>query len=179
MGRGRLPCWGATMNDDIRPRGTVEVRCSSPGCNWRFWLGATDPRLPDGPFSCGANHTTQARFERAMGRLEEAGLVFCAGVGTGCGCAGGPDDGPGAVQIRLYDPALEFRYEHGGHHDNFSKGQFAVFEWTQLSELEQAPLTPNSYHWTDWSTASKLPAMRLPGDTEIFKEDEGLLQPPN
>jgi hypothetical protein len=39
-------------SDDLRPRGTVEVECDSPGCTWRFWVGATDPRLPDGPFVC-------------------------------------------------------------------------------------------------------------------------------
>lgn len=38
--------------DSLRPRGTVEVPCSFPGCGWNFWVGALDPRLPDGPFIC-------------------------------------------------------------------------------------------------------------------------------
>lgn len=38
--------------DDIRPRGTVEVKCSAPDCGWCFWLDALDPSLPDGPFLC-------------------------------------------------------------------------------------------------------------------------------
>lgn len=42
--------------DDLRPPGTVEVKCSHPGCNTYFWLRPSDPRLPDGPFSCGSTH---------------------------------------------------------------------------------------------------------------------------
>jgi hypothetical protein len=38
--------------DDIRPKGTVQVRCSFPGCEWEFWVDCLDPRLPDGPFYC-------------------------------------------------------------------------------------------------------------------------------
>lgn len=42
--------------DDLRPRGTVSVQCSYPGCDIHFWLSPTDPRLPDGPFDCGTDH---------------------------------------------------------------------------------------------------------------------------
>lgn len=38
--------------DDIRPRGTVTVRCSHPGCTWKFWVDPLHPALPDGPFLC-------------------------------------------------------------------------------------------------------------------------------
>ncbi len=40
------------MTDDLRPRGAVEVDCGIPECEWSFWIEATDPRLPDGPFIC-------------------------------------------------------------------------------------------------------------------------------
>lgn len=40
------------MTDDVRPKGTVQVKCSTPGCPWSFWVGCLDPRLPDGPFEC-------------------------------------------------------------------------------------------------------------------------------
>jgi hypothetical protein len=40
------------LDDDLRPPGTVTVRCSAPRCTWWFWVGALDPRLPDGPFFC-------------------------------------------------------------------------------------------------------------------------------
>jgi hypothetical protein len=40
------------MIDDIRPKGTVQVPCSRPGCGWEFWVDALDPGLPDGPFVC-------------------------------------------------------------------------------------------------------------------------------
>lgn len=36
--------------DDLRPKGTVEVKCSK--CGWSFWLDALHPSLPDGPFIC-------------------------------------------------------------------------------------------------------------------------------
>lgn len=153
------------MEDDIRPKGSVQVQCSHPGCGWSFWLEALDQRLPDGPFDCGTNHTAQVRFNRAMDRLEAAGLALSGGVGTGCGCSGGPDDGPGAVTIRLHDPDLEYRYEHGGNQNNYGKGRFAVFQWAQLSELEQASLDPKAYDWVDWETAWGHPAVKLPGGT--------------
>jgi hypothetical protein len=40
------------MSDDIRPRGTVQVLCSVPGCGWEFWIEALHPSLPGGPFYC-------------------------------------------------------------------------------------------------------------------------------
>lgn len=45
------------MTDDVRPRGTVMVPCSTcpvdaDGARWCFFVDALDPRLPDGPFVC-------------------------------------------------------------------------------------------------------------------------------
>lgn len=37
------------MTDNIRPKGTVQVRCS---CGVEYWVDALDPSLPDGPFKC-------------------------------------------------------------------------------------------------------------------------------
>lgn len=37
------------MSDNIRPHGSVEVRCA---CDWSFWVDANDPRLPAGLFIC-------------------------------------------------------------------------------------------------------------------------------
>lgn len=141
------------MKDDIRPHGTVFVKCSHPTCGWTFWVEALDPRLPDGPFICGANHTAQARLNASLARLGDAGFEYCGVVGAGVGCSGGSDDGPGATVLRLYDPTLEYRHEHGGQDDNYAKGQFAVFEWQSLGELELASLDPSHYWWTDWDTA--------------------------
>jgi hypothetical protein len=42
--------------DDLRPKGTVEVKCSHPGCNTYWWIDPLDPRLPGGPFLCGSTH---------------------------------------------------------------------------------------------------------------------------
>lgn len=43
--------------DDIRPKGTVQVPCSTcpvgdEGERWYFWVLCDDPRLPNGPFRC-------------------------------------------------------------------------------------------------------------------------------
>lgn len=38
--------------DDLRPCGTVEVRCQVAGCGWAWWVDPLDPLLPDGPFLC-------------------------------------------------------------------------------------------------------------------------------
>lgn len=50
------------MKDDIRPKGTVEVKCSTPNCNWHFWLASNDIRLPSGPFYC-ASCSEHATYE--------------------------------------------------------------------------------------------------------------------
>ena len=71
--------------------------------------------------------------------------------------------------LRLYDMTLEYRYEHGGTQDNYGKGLFTVFAWNSLSELEQAPIDPAAYEWTDWLTASSRPEVALPGGDETEK----------
>ena len=56
-------------NDDPRPRGTVQVECSScrnkgePG--WYFWIAADDPSLPDGPFICASCSGVTTKQETA------------------------------------------------------------------------------------------------------------------
>ena len=53
------------MKDDIRPVGTVQVKCSEPSCRWEFWVDALDPRLPDGPFLCHEHDPTPRSNEKA------------------------------------------------------------------------------------------------------------------
>jgi hypothetical protein len=48
--------------DDLTPKGTVLVDCSNPGCEWSFWVDATDPRLPDGPFLC-PDHNPNSKID--------------------------------------------------------------------------------------------------------------------
>ncbi len=57
------------MKDDIRPRGTVEVRCRD--CRWFFWVGALDKRLPDGPFVCMTCNGEELDVPRLKEELEE------------------------------------------------------------------------------------------------------------
>jgi hypothetical protein len=38
------------MKDNIRPKGTVEVKCQR--CGWHFWLDCLSKLLPGGPFIC-------------------------------------------------------------------------------------------------------------------------------
>lgn len=159
------------MTDDIRPKGTVQVKCSDATCVWQFWIDPLDPRLPEGPFYCGANHTSQARVRLAQERLERAGMHFCSASGTGCGGSDSPDDGPGDMKVRLHDPELEYRHEYGGNQDNYGKGKFAVIEWNVIAELEQASLDPADYEWVAAETAWARDKTGLPGGTEIPKED--------
>ncbi len=44
------------MRESLRPKGSVEVKCSHLGCNIYWWIDPLDPRLPDGPFDCGSTH---------------------------------------------------------------------------------------------------------------------------
>lgn len=53
------------VSDDIRPRGTVQVKCSAPECTWEFWVDALDPRLPDGPFLCSDHDGSSPPYMKA------------------------------------------------------------------------------------------------------------------
>lgn len=65
--------------DDIRPLGTVEVRCSTPHCLWSFWVPGDDIRLPEGPFFCG-NCSEHARYEFVCSHRQPASQF----VGEAC-----------------------------------------------------------------------------------------------
>lgn len=99
---------------DIRPRGTVEVRCSHPDCGLCWWIDPLDPRLPNGPFDCGSTHeddrelqvyamtplygfrwgTRQYRGVRSDGKLQ-------GDMAEGCGY-GGEKEGIIAFHDRWY-----------------------------------------------------------------------------
>lgn len=57
----------------LRPRGTVEITCSEPGCGWALWLPPDDPRLP-GPVKCDINHEAQRFMDALSAILAESGL---------------------------------------------------------------------------------------------------------
>lgn len=59
------------MQDDIRPRGTVEVECSTPNCTWRFWVAADDAKLPTGPFFC-SDCSEHATYKFVCSHRQEA-----------------------------------------------------------------------------------------------------------
>jgi hypothetical protein len=65
-----------TIHSDspIRPRGTVEVTCAA--CKWAVWVACDDPRLPDGPFSCGTNHEAQSYMDAHEVLLRKAGMTL-------------------------------------------------------------------------------------------------------
>lgn len=44
--------------DDLRARGTVEVRCSIEGCGWAWWCDPLDPRLDGRKLFCGVIHSS-------------------------------------------------------------------------------------------------------------------------
>ena len=51
--------------EDLRPPGSVEVRCCHPGCGVAWWIDPLDPRLP-GPFDCGDDHNRRFSMERSF-----------------------------------------------------------------------------------------------------------------
>lgn len=103
------------MKDDIRPRGTVEVRCNHPGCRWAFWVGPLDPRLPDGPFDCGRDHEEDVAVDAAFDALTGIGWHWC--------CYNKVDSG-GVVLLRTGDK------EAYGPNDVFT-----VLQWEAREEL--------------------------------------------
>lgn len=147
--------------DDIRPRGSVQVRCGYPGCGWSFWLECLDPRLPDGPFDCGADHLTQARVNAALKRLADAGMVYQTAAGPGCGC-GGPANKAGSLPVaetpaptagylmlRLREPTFDDTQEM------WESGQFAWTTWDSLEDLEALPCDPSAYRWMSLDDAGR------------------------
>lgn len=147
--------------DDLRPHGTVEVRCDYPGCGWRFWVDCLDPRLPTGPFDCGADHETQARVNEALRRLNRAGLVYQVASGPGCGC-GGPSEKAGSeavgtplhragyLMLRLLEPGQD------GSQEAWAAGRFTWAAWDSLEELEALPCDPRAYLWMSLEEAERL-----------------------
>ncbi len=130
--------------DDIRPRGTVEVRCSHEGCGWCFWLDPLDPRLPDGPFDCGADHEADAVIRVFHDQLWErhgmlwrssGGLRLREGVDPTCGCA--VTDMTSGIGMALAPD-----------------DRFVVYTWTALDELcdVDAVLARATWHPT-WERA--------------------------
>jgi hypothetical protein len=129
--------------DDLRPRGTVEVRCEYPGCCWSFWLDCLDPRLSTGPFDCGADHRKQERVNAALDRLANAGLVYQTLSGPGVGTGPQPEGAPaiGYLVLRLREPGFD------GSQEAWTAGQFTWVTWHSIEELETLPCDPNQYPW--------------------------------
>jgi len=50
--------------DEIRPKGTVQVKCSAPDCEWEFWVDCLDPKLPEGPFLCSEHDGTADKAQK-------------------------------------------------------------------------------------------------------------------
>ncbi len=56
-------------HDDIRPRGTVEIRCSHPECGVCTWVDPLDPRVLGG-YTCGRNHERAKAIDRLGAEIE-------------------------------------------------------------------------------------------------------------
>ena len=52
----------------LRPKGSVEVTCSFPGCGVTWWVSPLDPNL-HGPHNCGQNHAQQNILDRQLTRV--------------------------------------------------------------------------------------------------------------
>jgi hypothetical protein len=77
-------------SSSLRPKGTVEVRCSIPGCGIAWWIDPLDPRLSDRShvWDCGADHDAERVFDRLNAELHlRYGIVYRGSAdGTKCGC---------------------------------------------------------------------------------------------
>ncbi len=81
----------------LRPKGTVEVTCSHPGCGVAWWVGPLDPRLP-GPFDCGADHRWSRIVYGKFALAQAKHGVYFSGIGgtdpeDPCGCGKFPKKG--------------------------------------------------------------------------------------
>ena len=52
----------------LRPKGSVEVTCSFPGCGVTWWVSPLDPNL-HGPHNCGQNHAQQNILDRQLAQI--------------------------------------------------------------------------------------------------------------
>lgn len=77
---------GKDEREALRPPCTVEVMCSYPGCGVAWWVDPLDPRLPAGPFDCGADHEAELLVRR---RLSAVRIRY--GVRAGITVARGPE----------------------------------------------------------------------------------------
>ena len=132
--------------DRIRPRGRVEVKCSHPSCKWSFWIDALDPRLPRGPFDCGADHETEARVNAVLKRLGEAGLVCQVASGPGCSPSLGHE--PPSVGYLMLRMNAEV-----GRKETWESGRFTWVVWHSINELEALSSDPNAYSWLSLAEA--------------------------
>lgn len=113
--------------DALRPKGTVEVRCSYPGCNVAWWVDPLDPKLP-GPFNCGDDHEARKLVDRALSRLRiEIGHHWGTMVATG------PE--------RPFETACSSRSISSGAcliNDRY-RGRKALLEWSSPEDLATVP----------------------------------------
>jgi hypothetical protein len=141
------------VKDDIRPKGTVEVRCSYPGCGWCWWVSPLDPRLPDGPWDCGSDHEASKVVFHALSLLKlRHGLVW------------GSVRGLGAEMPPVPVPSLPVPSEPSGETAkcacaprSYSAGQAVlhsrthdrtgVLEWASLDDLRDADALPAKMNW--------------------------------
>lgn len=81
----------------LRPKGTVEVRCSVAGCRAAWWVDPLDPRLSDPAhtWDCGADHSTARTVDRLNAELHlRFGIVNRGSGGAGArSCGEGPVGG--------------------------------------------------------------------------------------
>lgn len=66
-----------TKEEDIRPPGSVTIRCSVPGCGTAWWVDPLDPQVHDPAPTCGADHEGENVLDGILTRLQVTeGLTY-------------------------------------------------------------------------------------------------------
>lgn len=90
------------MLEDLRPKGTVEVMCTYPGCGVAWWIDPLDPRLNEAEhkWDCGENHRAGEKIRRSMSLLRiRHGVRWGSMTGTGPTPPPDPNDPSGACTM--------------------------------------------------------------------------------
>jgi hypothetical protein len=137
--------------DDIRPKGTVEVQCSYPGCGWCWWVDPLDPRLPDGPWDCGADHEADKVVFQSLSMLKlRHGYVW----GTARGTGPKPDRPPSATCTDPNPNSKSCSCSAGSYasgliilQDRFHS-KHGVLEWKTPEDLYDVDSLPGKIDWS-------------------------------
>lgn len=151
-------------SDDLRPKGSVEVRCSTPGCGNVWWVDPLDPRLPEGPFDCGDDHQTTAFVQRRLSMLRLRHGVMVATMRPSGPPRGDIQGNPGASASLKSALATVWDRE---------RGVPGTLEWQNVGELGNPD---SAFAQIDWSRDRWVATMKEMGVDPDEEVSPGLVR---